>query len=221
MSQAKLPTLSNRSFDLVFGYVYTGLAVNLCLAVANLPLLAGLVLVKNPAVAWPFFVVISATLAPSVVGAFAAFEAANAGETSPFRDFWLGWRRGLRRSALVGATLVALELVIGLDLAVTAGRSIGALLMPPLVAVLLVAVVVATVLLAAVSRSDVPVAALARTCLFLAIRRWPLSLLTLACLGGAAAFALAQPFVGTLLGAAPLLFVAFSNCRVTLSGLAD
>ena len=219
MPQAKLPTLSRQTFDLIFSYAYTGLAVNLCLGAANLPLLAGIALVPDPAAAWPFFVLVSVTIAPSIVGAFAAFDAANAGETTPFRDFWRAWRGGLKRSAVVGCTLVALELAIGFDLMIVAGSPIGALLTPIVIVVLLLALATSTLVLAAISNTDASLARQVRASVFLVIRCWPLSLLTLAALGGTVALVLAQPLLGMLLGVSPLLFIAFSNCRVALARL--
>ncbi|MCL2516238.1 MAG: hypothetical protein FWD85_03390 [Microbacteriaceae bacterium] len=220
----KLPTLSQPGFDLVFGYVYTGLAVNLSMALANLPLAVSLALVRQPGAAWPFFVVLSLTLAPSLVGAFTAFDAMNAGDTRPFRAFWLGWRRGMKRAGLLGLALDGLVLVVGLDLASTAGAPVGAALVPVLVAVVAVAVAVVVLALAGFAAggvgADAPTAALLKASVYLAIRRWPLTLLSLAALTAAVAFVLAQPVLGTLLGVAPLLFVVFSNARATLAPLA-
>lgn len=212
----KLPTLSQPAFDLVFGYVYTGLAVNLSMAVANAPLAVALALVRDPGAAWPFLVLLSPTLAPAIAGAFAAYGAAGDGGTSPFREFWSGWRRCLGRALVIGAGCGVLVLLVGVDLAATAGRPIGALLAPPLLLVAALAPVVAVLMLAGLA-AEVPLPALAKLALYLAVRRWPLSLLTLAALAGASAFVLAQPVFGILLGVSPLLFIAFGNSRAALA----
>jgi len=215
----KLPTLSRPGFDLVFGYVYTGLAVNLSVAVANLPLGVGLALARDPAEAWPFFLLLSLTLAPSLVGAFAAFEEFNLGETTPFRAFWRAWRRSWRRASLLGLALGALVLVVGLDLATTAGTALGSLLAP--IVALVAALAVASTVLALVGFAvvDAAPAALLKASAYLAVRRWPLTLLSLAALAAAIVLVLAQPVLGALLGVAPLLFVVFSNARATLAVL--
>lgn len=216
---AKLPTLSQPGFDLVFGYVYTGLAVNLSIAVANLPLTLGLVLVREPAAAWPFFLLLSLTLAPSLVGAFAAFEEFNRGETKPFRAFWRAWRGTWRRASLLGLALGVVVLVVGLDLAMSAGTAFGSLLAPMVALIAALAVAVTTLALVGFATQDAAPAALLKASAYLAVRRWPLSLLSLAALGAAIVFVLAQPVLGALLGVAPLLFVVFSNARATLAPL--
>ena len=220
-SHSRFPGLSQPGFDLVFGYVYTGLAVNICMAVANAPLMLALVLVRDPAQAWPFFLLISPTVAPSIAAAFAAFEASNAGGTSPFREFWRGWRRCLRPALVVGLATAALALLVGVDLAATAARPAGALLAPVLLVVLAFAIVSAVLVLTGIATRDaaatVSVRALAKASVYLVARRWALGLLTLGTLVGACAFVLAQPVFGPLLGVAPLLFIAFSNARATLA----
>jgi uncharacterized membrane protein YesL len=217
MPQLKLPSLGQPGFDLVFGYAYTGLAANLCLAAANAPLAIALVVVRDPGEAWPFFLLLSLTLAPSLAGAFAAFEAANGGGTAPFREFWRGWRRSLRPALAVGLAVGALVLVVGLDLATTAGSPVGALITPVLVLVAALAVAAGVLALTALATGPSGLRALAQASVYLAVRRWPLSLLSLAALVCAAVFALAQPTLGVLLGASPLLFVAFSNARASLT----
>ncbi|AYG02295.1 hypothetical protein [Gryllotalpicola protaetiae] len=217
MPALKLPTLSQPSFDLVFGYVYTGLAVNLCLAAANAPLAVGLLLVGNPLSAWPFFLLLSLTLAPSAAAAFAAFEAANAGGASPFAAFWRGWRRTAKPAFMVGAALGALVLLVGMDLATTAGTPAGALFAPVLLLAAALGVAVAVLVLTGLATTDVRLGALAKASVFIALRRAPLSLLSLAAVAGACVFVLAQPVLGALLGAAPLLFIVFSNARASLS----
>jgi hypothetical protein len=52
---------------------------------------------------------------------------------------------------------------------------------------------------------------LAKAALYLAVKRWYLSLAALALLGIIAAAALTQPVLGTALAPAPLLFVVWSN----------
>jgi hypothetical protein len=221
MSQLKLPSVSTQTFDLIFGYVYTGLAVNLSMVVANAPLAAAVALVREPAMAWPFFLLLSPTLAPSVAAAFAAFEALGRGEPSPFAAFWRGWVRSLKPALGVGVALGALVLLVGLDLATTAGTPAGALLAPVLVLAVALGVAMSLLVLSGLASrerpEDAPLGALVRASVYLALRRAPISLLSLAAVAGACVFVLAQPVLGALLGVAPLLFVAFGNSRATLA----
>ena len=217
----KLPSLSQPGFDLVFGYVYTGLAVNLSLVVANAPLTLALMLVRDPAEAWPFFLMLSPTLAPSLAAAFAAFEASNDGETSPFGTFWRAWRRCFRPAIVVGIGACLVTLLVGVDLAATAARPVGALLAPVLLCVCAFAVAVTVLALTGLATAEqgarMSIVALLKASVYLVARRWVLSLVTLAALAGICAFVLAQPVLGPLLGVAPLLFIAFSNARATLA----
>ncbi|WP_022882804.1 DUF624 domain-containing protein [Gryllotalpicola ginsengisoli] len=221
MARFQLPAVGQGVFDSVFGYVYTGLAVNLSLVAANFPLAAALVLVRDPLAAWPFLLLLSLTVAPSLAAAFAAFRALADGGTAPFGAFWRGWLRTLRPAFLVGLGVGALALVIGLDLATTAGTPVGALLAPVLLVVLAVVCAAAAITLAVVCErvaegTDASLGAAAKASVYLAVRHAPLSALTLVVLGAAAAAVLAQPVFGALLAVSPLLYLAWANSRYAL-----
>jgi uncharacterized membrane protein YesL len=217
MIRLRIPAVSQRTFDAVFGYVYTGLAVNLGLVVANAPLAAALVLVRDPLASWPFLLLLSPTLAPALAAAFAAFGALADGSTSPFAAFWRGWTRTFRSAGIVGLALATLTIVVALDLVWLAGSAYGALLAPILVMVLVVALATGlTVLVAVAEQVNASLAAVVRASLFLAVRGAPLSALSLAALVTAGAAVLAQPVLGALLAVSPLLYLAYTNTRVTL-----
>ena len=62
------------TFGSIFGFIYTFLAGNVLLALANAPLVLCLALVADPVAAWPFFLALSVTVPPSLAGLFAAFR---------------------------------------------------------------------------------------------------------------------------------------------------
>jgi len=227
MPQLKLPSMSSHGFELVFGYLYTGLAVNVSMVIANAPLAAAVLLVRDPASAWPFFLLLSPTLAPSLAGAFGAFEAHAFGDgggvPAPFAAFWRAWLRSVRPALAVGVALGALLLLVGLDLSGTAGTAAGALVAPVLLLAAALGVAVALLVLTGLAlrpaddAASLSLGALVKASVYLALRRAPISLLSLAAVAGACVFVLAQPVLGAMLGVAPLLFVAFGNSRATLA----
>lgn len=206
--------LGFETFGSIFAFVYTFLAVNVSLAVTNAPLVFFLYAVVEPAAAWPFFLVLSVTVLPSLAGAFAAFaDLRGEGTVSrPFAAFFSGYRAAFRRTAPAGLAAVVVLLVLGVDLALVTGLPAGAALIP--VAVLGIAVVVigaVQVAAGAVLLSEARLRDLAKAALYISVRRWYLSLAALVLLGIVAGAALVQPVLGVALVPAPLLFVVWSN----------
>ena len=70
-----MSTLSVTTYERGFRGLWTGLVVNLLLAVACSPLLLALVLVEDPLASLPFFAVLSCVCGPALMGAFGAFAA--------------------------------------------------------------------------------------------------------------------------------------------------
>ncbi|MGR6919851.1 DUF624 domain-containing protein [[Actinomadura] parvosata] len=214
----RIPTISQRTFDAIFGYIYTGLAVNLSLLLANAPLAAALLLTRDPLASWPFLLLLSPTIAPALTAAFASFRTLADGSAAPFAAFWRGWLRTFRPAGIVGGALAALAIVVALDLVWLAGTAYGALLAPILLTVLAAALATGlTVLVGIAERPDANLATVARASLYPAVRNAPLSLLSLAALITAAAAVLAQPVLGALLAVSPLLYLAYANTKVTLA----
>lgn len=216
----RIPSPGFDTFGSIFGFVYTFLAGNVLMAAANAPLVLCLALVADPVAAWPFFLALSATVPPSLAGLFAAFQALNDDGTAvkPVASFLRGYRRGFRRSALLGVAAVGVLLFLGVDLAIVQSMPAAALLVPVIAvaAALMVAVAVmaiaGVVLLPAAGLKEVVKAAL-----YLSVQRWYLSLAMLALLGIIAAAALLQPVLGVALAPAPLLFVVWSNSAFAFS----
>jgi hypothetical protein len=184
----RIPSPGFETFGSVFGFIYTFLAGNVLLALANAPLVLCLALVADPIAAWPFFLALSVTVPPSLAGLFASFQALNddGGAVKPVAAFLRGYRRGFRRAARLG-----LAAVVTVSMAVMAVA--GVVLLP-----------------------EAGLKSLLKASLYLSIQRWYLSLAMLVLLGIIASAALLQPVLGVALVPAPLLFVVWSNAAYAI-----
>ncbi|MFE4835421.1 DUF624 domain-containing protein [Arthrobacter sp. NPDC056691] len=208
------------TFGTVFGFVYTFLAGNVLLAVANAPLVLCLALVADPAAAWPFFLALSVTVAPSLAGIFEAFRSLNddGGAVTPVAAFLLGYRRSFKRAASLGLGAVAVLLFLGVDLAIVQAMPAAAVLVPVIVVAAAVTVSLAvTAIAGVVLLPDAGLKGILRASLYLSLQRWYLSLAMLMLLGIIASAAVLQPVLGVALAPAPLLFVVWSNAAYAYS----
>lgn len=206
------------TFGSIFGFIYTFLAGNALLAVANAPLVLSLSLVADPASAWPFFLALSVTIAPSLAGIFAAFKALNddGGAVKPVAAFLRGYKRSFAKAALLGVGAVALLLFLGVDLAViqnNASTLPGAALLVPLIVVAAAVTVslAVTAIAGVVLLPEAKLKSIFKASLYLVAQRWYLSLAMLILLGIIVSAAVMQPVLGIALAPAPLLFVIWSN----------
>ncbi|MGA8788761.1 MAG: DUF624 domain-containing protein [Paenarthrobacter sp.] len=206
------------TFGSIFGFIYTFLAGNALLAVANAPLVLSLSLVADPASAWPFFLALSVTIAPSLAGIFAAFKALNddGGAVKPVAAFLRGYKRSFAKAALLGVGAVALLLFLGVDLAViqnNASTLPGAALLVPLIVVAAAVTVslAVTAIAGVVLLPEAKLKSILKASLYLVAQRWYLSLAMLILLGIIVSAAVMQPVLGIALAPAPLLFVIWSN----------
>ncbi|WP_232481423.1 DUF624 domain-containing protein [Arthrobacter sp. YN] len=206
------------TFGSIFGFIYTFLAGNALLAVANAPLVLSLSLVADPAAAWPFFLALSVTIAPSLAGIFAAFKALNddGGAVKPVAAFLRGYKRSFAKAALLGVGAVALLLFLGVDLAVVQNNVQNlpgaALLVPVIVVAAAVTVSLAvTAIAGVVLLPEAKLKSILKASLYLVAQRWYLSLAMLILLGIIVSAAVMQPVLGIALAPAPLLFVIWSN----------
>ncbi|WP_231745451.1 hypothetical protein [Arthrobacter sp. EpRS71] len=206
------------TFGSIFGFIYTFLAGNALLAVANAPLVLSLSLVADPAAAWPFFLALSVTIAPSLAGIFAAFKALNddGGAVKPVAAFLRGYKRSFAKAALLGVGAVAMLMFLGVDLAVIQNNSAslpGAALLVPLIVVAAAVTVTlsVTAIAGVVLLPEATLKSVLKAALYLAVQRWYLSMAMLILLGIIVSAAVLQPVLGIALAPAPLLFVIWSN----------
>lgn len=201
----------------VFGTVYVALMTNLLLVVACLPFVVGLV-ATDPVRSWPLLALVAPLCAPAVAAAFAVFGAFSAdGTTTVVRTFGGAWRRHLGRSLRIGALATGALVVLGVDVRAVSQNRWGAVAIPVFLTIAVLVVATATLGLAgAVARPEAPVRALLRAALYLAVRRWYLTAVSLLVLGLLASLVAARPALGLGLAVAPLLYVVWANSRFTL-----
>ena len=209
--------IRHETFEAVFGTVYVALMTNLLLVCACLPLVAAL-LTTDPARSWPLLAVLAPACAPGVCAAFAVLAAFSADRSTAVAGTFLrAWRAAFRRAIALGAIATAALVVLGVDVRAAWGHPVGAAAIPVLlVAMVLVA---ATALLTTVLLAERPTVRLrdaGRACLYLAVRHWYLTVVSLAVLALLQALLASRPAIALGLAAAPLLYVVWANSRFTL-----
>jgi len=208
------------TYATVFETVYLGLMTNALLTASCLPLVVVLA-TTDPARSWPLLALLSPLAGPALCGVFAVLAAHSAGvPATPARTFARVWRASARRAVPLVAASVLLLIVLGADVRFAWGRQVGALVIPVLVVAMIL--VVATTLLALVVLAERPSVRLrdaGRVSLFLAVRHWYLTLLSLAVLGLLEALLSSRPAIALGLAAAPLLFVVWAGSRFSLNAV--
>ena len=203
------------TMETIFGYAYALLMVDVLLVVFNLPLAFMLFVTVDSLQSWPFFLLLSLTLAPSLVGAFEVFRAMREdGRPRPFAAFLRGYRRRGWAAFFVGlgtALMVAIALFDGTALAGTE----WAPLLGPLLAVLGIgSVAVALFTLSGlVVFESASLRALAKAALYLTVRRWYFSVVALVMVALIGAAVLLQPVLGAALVPGILLYAVFANAQ--------
>jgi uncharacterized membrane protein YesL len=212
------PWIRPETFGLIFGAVYVGLLTNALLVVFCLPVVVVL-LTTDPARSWPLLALLAPGCAPAVCAAFAVLGAYSSNRDVPVARTFAGvWRACARRALTAGALASALLVVLGVDARAVWGRPIGALVLPPLItAMALVPATTVLVLTVLAERPQVRLRDAVRVCLYLAVRRWYLTVLSLLVLALFEAFLVSRPALALGLAAAPLLYVVWSNSRFSLA----
>jgi uncharacterized membrane protein YesL len=204
-------------YETIFGLVHLVLMTNVLLVIAGLPMVAAL-LTTDPGRSWPLLALLAPGCAPGVCAAFAVLSAYTDDRSTPVAGTFLrAWRATFRRAFTLGGLTSAALVVLAVDARAAWGHPVGAAVIP----VLLVAMtlVVATALLVAVVLAERPAARLrdaARICLYLAVRRWYLTIVSLAVLALLHALLATRPAIALGLAATPLLYVVWANSRFTL-----
>lgn len=200
----------------VSGVAYLGLMTNLLLVASSLPLVV-LLLLTDPTVSWPLLAVAAVLAAPGLPAAFAVFSAHADGESAVVRPFLRAWRRHALRALLLGAATVSAVVVLAVDVAWASRSQFGAVATP--VAALLGGLALAASLGATVAiteRPDVSLGRLLKASLYLMVRRWYLTVVSLAAAGVLVAIIAERPAIGLGVAVAPLLYVVWANTRYTL-----
>ncbi|KQQ83447.1 DUF624 domain-containing protein [Pseudarthrobacter sp. SL88] len=210
----RIPSPGFEAFGNIFGFIYTFLAGNVLMALANAPLVLCLALVADPAAAWPFFLALTITIPPSLAGLFTTFKALHddGAAVKPVAAYLRGYRRSFRKTAPLGLAAVAILLFLGVDLVIVQSMPAAALLVPVILVAAAATVTVTVMAIAGVVLlPGTGLKNLLKAALYLTVQRWYLSLAALVLLGIIASAAVLQPVLGIALAPAPLLFVIWSN----------
>ncbi|NUT07241.1 MAG: hypothetical protein HOV76_27585 [Hamadaea sp.] len=192
--------LARLPYDTIFSTAYAFLKTNLGLVAASLPLLIAFAFSGEPLAAWPFFVALSALLGPAVAGAFGSFAGA---------PFWQTYRKRFGRSLAIGAAAAFAVIVLATDFRLALGTPFGAV--TPMLALLVVLVfVTATTLLVLDDRLSWRLVVAAA---YLSVRKWYLSVASLAVLGILIGAVVTKPAIGLFLLPGPALYVVWANTR--------
>jgi uncharacterized membrane protein YesL len=218
----KAPLVSHDTYNQVFATVYVALMTNLLLVVACLPFVVGLV-ATDPTRSWPLLALVTPPCAAALAAAFAVFARFSAeGSTAVVRTFATAWRASLRRALSIGALATAGLIVLGVDARVVWPNRLGALAIPVIATLAVLVVATATLALVGVAeRPGARVRDLLGAALYLAVRRWYLTVVSLLVLGLLVALVAARPALGLGLAAAPLLYVVWANSRYALRPALD
>lgn len=209
--------VTQEMFESVLGTVYAGLVTNVLLVLTCLPLVA-LLVSTDPSTSWPALVLLAPTMAPAFVAAAAVFaELSSDGTTTAIRTFAGAYRRHWRRAIAVGTLATAALVVLAVDVVAVWGMRVGAVAIPVLVTLgVLAAATTAVALVAVVELPGTTLRDLLRLSLYAAVRRWYLSAFSLVVLATLGSLLAARPAVALGLAAAPLLYVVWGGGRYAL-----
>ena len=208
--------ISHGTYAAIAGVVYLGLVTNVLLVVACLPLVL-LLITTDPALSWPLLAVAAPLCAPALSAAFVTFREFGRGGTTPARTFVGGLRATWRRASTLGVLVTAFVVVLLVDVRFFADSAVGVAIVPALG--VLAAIAVAVGLVGLVAISDVPEARLRdvlKASLYLGVRRWYLTVVSLLVLVMQAALFTTMPAIALGLTAAPALYLAWASSRHTL-----
>ena len=191
----------------------TALAVNLMLVVTSAPLIALLVF-TNAFETWPLVAVAAVVAAPGLTGAFTAFHRTD---DNPFRAFVSGYRATWWGASRIALGLVGVAAVLVVDARFFAD---GPFAQAAMVVLVVVAVLVAGLglltLTAIAEQPGIRLRDAMRRAAWCAVKRWYLTLVSLAVLVVFAGLFVNVPLLALSAAAAPALYVAWTNSRFSL-----
>ena len=206
-------------FTAITGMIYAALLSNLLLVTGCAPLVVGL-LVTDPARSWPLLSLVAPLCGPALVGVFAVVT--GFGRGGVVRTFGSAWRAAFRRATVLCVLATLALVVLGVDIAWAWGRTVGAVAIPVLVT--LMVLVVATTILTLVVLAERPTVRLRdalRASLYLGVRRWYLTGVSLVALVLLVQVVALKPALGLGLVATPLLYLVWAGSRYSLRPVLD
>lgn len=217
---SRIPRPSADTWETVWGVVYLVMGTNIMLAVSSLPLIV-LLITTDPRASWPALALAAVAAFPGLGAAAAVFTGyTTERSTDVVRTFLRGWVRSARRLLVLGAVAVGVVVVVVMDivwLTRDGGGALGAALVPLLTVLGLLAVSTTILaIVASVERPDARLRQVLTASLYLGVRRWYLTLASLAVLGLLAGLFTLHPAAAIGLAATPLLYVVWGNARYCL-----
>ena len=209
------------TYSVVFGVVYLGFMTNVLLIVGCLPLIV-LLFTTDPTYSWPLLAVALPLCAPALAAAFTVFRENAKGDTGVIRLFLRGWREAWRRSLALGAFVAAALTVLLVDVRFFSEGQLGVVVIPVLAVLTVLSVSVGIVGLVALAEE--PRARLrdvVRASIYLLLRRWYLTAVSLAVLAAQVALFTSLPAIALGFTAAPALYLVWANSRYTLRPVLD
>lgn len=190
-----------------------GLAVNLLLAITASPLIVLLVF-TNAFQTWPLVALAVVVAAPGLTAAFTVFGHAD---DNPFRAFLRGYRATWLGASRVAVVLVAATAVIAVDARFFADGPFAQAAMVVLAVVAVLVTGAGLLALAAIAEEPgIRFRDAVRRAAWWAVRRWYLTLASLAALVVFAALFVNVPLLALSAAASPALYVAWANSRYSL-----
>ncbi|WP_036320299.1 hypothetical protein [Microbacterium indicum] len=200
----------------LFGAAHLVLGTNVALAVWCLPFIA-LLVTTDPSLSWPLLALAAVPAGCGICAAFGVFRSHSGGDPSVLRAFLRQLRATWRPALALSAIVVAVVTVAAVDVFVLVPTGAGAVVAPLLVVIALLAVATGAVGLVAIAESPASrLRDVVRISLLLAVRRWPLTVLSLVVVGVQAAVVSAAPACGLGLTAAACLYIVWAGGRHTL-----
>jgi uncharacterized membrane protein YesL len=209
--------ISHDTFGAVIGVAYLGLMTNLLLVVAASPLVV-LLMTSDPAASWPLLAIAAPICAPGLTAAFTVFRDHKRGGTAVVRSFLAAWRATWRKAMTLGAIVTAVIVVVLVDVRFFATGPMSVVVVPALAIVALVAAAVALVGLVAIAEEpSARLRVVLKASLYLAVRRWYLTVVSLILLALQFALFTTVPAIALGVSMAPALYLAWANSRYTLA----
>jgi uncharacterized membrane protein YesL len=208
--------ISHGTYTMVAGVVYLALITNVLLVLSCLPLVL-LLITTDPALSWPMLAAAAPLCAPGLTAAFGTFREFGRGGATPARTFLSVWCATWRKALVLGAAVTAIVVVFLADIRFFSDSALAIVIVPAVG--VLTALVLATGLLSLVALSEEPRARLrdvVKASIYLGVRRWHLTVVSLAVLVTQAVLFTTLPAVALCLTAAPALYLAWANSRYTL-----
>ncbi|WP_166982783.1 ferredoxin-NADPH reductase [Paramicrobacterium fandaimingii] len=200
----------------VFGTAFLAMGVNVLLIVACVPFLT-LLMTTDPSLSWPLLAVTGAACAPGLAASFSVFRQHKAGENRVVKPFIDALRATWKPALAVGFLVAAAVVVAVVDVMMLAPTEFGMLVAPVLAVVAVVALATGAVSLVAISETpDARLRDVVRVAAVVSVRRWYLSVASLAVIGFQAAIVVAAPALGIGITSAACLYIVWAGSRFAL-----